>query len=124
MPKPSYSPGEEVRIVSARHRTGAIVGQPDRRQGQYWYPVFFGSGQTETHPEEDLEPFVGAGDVRSLMRDGRFAGRESLSRLVTQLKLSLDLGSQVYACRRRERISIRTSSSRWSSSSSPETTGS
>ena len=97
MPKPSYSPGEEVRIVSARHRTGAIVGQPDRRQGQYWYPVFFGSGQTETHPEEDLEPFVGAGDVRSLMRDGRFAGRESLSRLVTQLKLSLDLGSQVYA---------------------------
>ncbi len=97
MPEPTHSPGDKVRVVSARHRVGAIVGRPERRQGQFWYPVFFGGGQTETLPEEDLEPYAGSGDVRSLMRDGRFAGREALSRLVTQLKLSLDLGSQIYA---------------------------
>ena len=97
MAEPAYMPGEQVRIVSARHRVGAVIGAPERRQGQFWYPVFFGQSQTEIVPEEDLEGFSGTGDVRSLMTDGRFAGREALSRLVTQLKLSLDLGSQIYA---------------------------
>ena len=97
VPEPRYSPGDTVQAVSARHLTGAIVGPAVRRQGQFWYPVFFGGEQTETLPEEDMEPYVGAGDVRSSMRNGRFAGRESLSRLVTQLKLSFNLSSQVYA---------------------------
>ena len=97
MTESAYAPGEQVRIVSARHRVGVVIGEPERRQGQFWYPVFFGQSQTEIVPEEDLEGFSGMGDVRSLMTDGRFAGREALSRLVTQLKLSLDLGSQIYA---------------------------
>ena len=56
---------------------GAVIGAPERRQGQFWYPVFFGQSQTEIVPEEDLEGFSGTGDVRSLMTDGRFAGREA-----------------------------------------------
>ena len=75
--------------VRCRH-VGAVVGSPERRQGQFWYLVFFGPSQTEIVPEEDIERFSGTGGVRSLMTDGRFAGREALSRLVTQLKLSLE----------------------------------
>ena len=84
-------------MVSARQRVGAVTGVPERRQGQFWYPVFFGPGRTDVLPEEDLEVYVGTADVRSMMRNGVFAGREALSRLVTQLKLSLDLRSQIYA---------------------------
>ena len=54
MAEPAYMPGEQVRIVSARHRVG-VIGAPERRQGQFWYPVFFGQSQTEIVPEEDLE---------------------------------------------------------------------
>ena len=97
MAAPQYTPGDRVRIVSARHRVGAVVGVPERRQGQFWYPVFFAPEQTDVFPEEDLERYSGSRDIKSLMEDGQFAGREALSRLVTQLKLSLDLGSQIYA---------------------------
>jgi len=97
MPEPCFSPGDEVRVVSARHRVGAITGPPQRRQGQFWYPVFFGPGQVEVIPEGDLEPYTGTGDVVSMLCDGRFGGRESLSRLVTHLKLTSNLRSQIYA---------------------------
>lgn len=97
MPEAQFQVGDQIRVISARQRVGAITGDPTRRQGQFWYPVFFGPGQTDILPEEDLEPYTGTNDVHSMMRDGLFAGREALSRLVTQLKLTLDLRSQVYS---------------------------
>src|SRR5262249_39940695 len=97
MPEQRFQVGQQVRVVSARQRVGVITGAPERRQGQWWDQVFLGRGQTGFLPEEDLEPFTSTDDVRSMMRDGRFGGREALSRLVTQLKLTLDLRSQIYA---------------------------
>jgi len=97
VPEPQFQVGNQIRVVSARQRVGAITGEPTRRQGQFWYPVFFGPGQTDILPEEDIERYTGTNDVPSMMREGIFAGREALSRLVTQLKLTLDLRSQVYS---------------------------
>jgi len=97
MAEPLFQPGEQVRVASARHRVGAVTGEIKRKQGQFWYPIFFGPGEIEVMPEEDLEPFSSERDIETMMLEGLFGGSEALSRLVTHLKLSLDLRSQVYA---------------------------
>jgi len=94
---PHFKLGDQARVISARHRIGMVSGEAERRQGQFWYPVFFGAGQAEMMPEEDLELYTGASDIPTMLADGVFGGREALSRLVTQLKLLLDLRSQIYS---------------------------
>ena len=98
MPDPVHEKSDKVRLLSAPEKPpGLISGPAERRQGQWWYPVFFTASDTGTYPEEDLVAFTGTGDLRSLIQEGHFGGREALSRLVTHLKLTTDLRSQIYA---------------------------
>ena len=97
MPEPIFGVGNEVRLRSRPDRAGKITGSPQCLQGEYWYPVFFGPGQSGRHPESDLEGYTQTFDTMQLLRDGRFAGREAFAKRLTYLKLARSLRSHVYA---------------------------
>jgi SNF2 family DNA or RNA helicase len=92
-----FRSGDEVRLRSQPDRAGKITANPVLLQSEYWYPIYFGPGQTGRHPESDLEPYTETTDPLQLLRDGRFAGREAFSKLMTQLKLATALRSHIYA---------------------------
>jgi superfamily II DNA or RNA helicase len=92
-----FKSGDEVRLKSQPDRAGKITADPVLLQGEYWYPIYFGPGQTGRHPESDLEPYTETIDPLQLLPDGRFAGREAFSKLMTQLKLATALRSHIYA---------------------------
>jgi len=92
-----FKSGDEVRLKSQPDRAGRITSDPVLLQGEYWYPIYFGPGQTGRHPESDLEPYTETTDPLQLLRDSRFAGREAFSKLITQLKLATALRSHIYA---------------------------
>jgi len=68
-----FKSGDEVRLRSQSDRAGKITADPVLLQGEYWYPIYFGPGQTGRHPESDLEPYTETTDPLQLLRDGRFA---------------------------------------------------
>ena len=97
-PPPLFEPGEQVRLRSRRDRVGSVAGQPRRIGGEYWYPVSFGPGDRSEQPETDLEAYTGKSDsVADILVGGQFAGREAFSKLITHLKLTISLRSQIYA---------------------------
>ena len=77
MPNPKFENGDEVRLQSRPDKAGRITGPGILIQGEYWYPIYFGPGQSGRHPESDLERYAETRDILQLLRDGRFAGREA-----------------------------------------------
>lgn len=98
MPDPAlFRQGDAVRLLSRRDLVGTITAPPRRVSGEYWYTVNFGPGNTATCPENDLEPSTCTTDIVTLLLRGQFAGREAFAKLVTHLKLTASLRSQIYA---------------------------
>ena len=92
-----FSLHDEVRLLSSPDRAGKVVSAGSRIQGEYWYAISFGPGQTERHPESDLERYALSTDVLSILQDQRYAGRDAFARRLTYLKLARSLRSHVYA---------------------------
>jgi len=60
---PKFEIGSQVRLKSRRDRAGVITQPPPRMTaGEYWYTVFFESGGSARHPENDLESYDGSLD--------------------------------------------------------------
>jgi hypothetical protein len=95
--RPNFANGDDVRLKSQPDRAGRIISDPQLLQDEYWYTIYFGPGNSGKHPESDLEPYTMSADPLQLLRDGRFAGREAFSKLLTQLKLATALRSHIYA---------------------------
>src|SRR5262245_62022780 len=95
-----FAPGDQVRLRATPDLVGTIRNTPPPRlsSGEWWYSVAFGTGASQMHAESDLEPYDGdASSVVDLLVQGSFGGRDALHKLVTHLKLSLSLRSQIYA---------------------------
>jgi len=95
--KPLFQIGEGVRLNSRPDLVGQVTTEPRRVGGEYWYTIYFGPGHTSKHPESDLQACRVTTDVKEILLQGQFAGREAFSKLVTHLKLTTALRSQVYA---------------------------
>lgn len=94
---PLFKVGDGVRLNSRPDLVGQVTAEPRRVGGEYWYTIYFGPGHTSKHPESDLQACRVTTDVKELLLQGQFAGREAFSKLVTHLKLTTALRSQVYA---------------------------
>lgn len=94
---PLFKVGDGVRLNSRPDLVGQVTAEPRRVGGEYWYTIYFGPGHTSKHPEGDLQACRVTTDVKELLLQGQFAGREAFSKLVTHLKLTTALRSQVYA---------------------------
>lgn len=94
---PLFKVGDGVRLTSRPDLVGQVTTEPRRVGGEYWYTIYFGPGHTSKHPESDLQACRVTTDVKELLLQGQFAGREAFSKLVTHLKLTTALRSQVYA---------------------------
>ena len=94
---PLFHIGEGVRLNSRPDLVGQVTAEPRRVGGEYWYTLYFGPGHTSKHPESDLQACRVTTDVKEILLQGQFAGREAFSKLVTHLKLTTALRSQIYA---------------------------
>lgn len=94
---PLFQIGDGVRLRSRSDLVGQIAAVPKRVGGEYWYKIYFSPGHTSSHPESDLQACRVTTDVKELLLQGQFAGREAFSKLVTHLKLTTALRSQIYA---------------------------
>ena len=94
---PLFHIGEGVRLNSRPDLVGQVTAEPRRVGGEYWYTIYFGPGHTSKHPESDLQACRVTTDVKEILLQGQFAGREAFSKLVTHLKLTTALRSQIYA---------------------------
>jgi SNF2 family DNA or RNA helicase len=97
MPDSQFIVGDGVRLISRPDLVGKVTQDPRRIGGEYWYAIYFGPGHTSKHPESDLQACRVTSDVKELLLQGQFAGREAFSKLLTHLKLTTALRSQVYA---------------------------
>jgi len=97
MNAPIFRVGDSIRLKSARDRIGVIIGEPRAIAGDWWYPVVFATGDRLNVLEIDLEAATGARDVRSLLEEGTFGAKETLSKLVTYAKLAEPLRDHLYA---------------------------
>ncbi len=97
-PVPMFKPGDEVRRVSHPEQAGVVVSDGERFQGRYWYRVHFGPGRVKKHPQDDLEAAASlADDIEGMLLDGRFGSRDAFAKLVTHLKLTHSLRSEIYS---------------------------
>jgi superfamily II DNA or RNA helicase len=97
---PRFAPGDQVHLRATPDLVGTVRKAPPPRlsSGEWWYSVAFGTGPSQMHAESDLETYNGdASSVVDLLVHGSFGGRDVLHKLVTHLKLSLSLRSQIYA---------------------------
>src|SRR5207249_8328880 len=95
---PKFRPGDPIRLVSHPERVGVIVGQGEWIQGRYWYRVHFGPGRIARHPETDIEPVEGVSDdIEGMLLERRFGSRDAFAKLVTHLKLTQSLRSEIYS---------------------------
>ena len=92
-----FAPGTKVMIRSERSQVGITQGEPRKYGGEYWYTVFFATGDERKIPETNLEIFRGDTDVETLLEQGAFGEKETLSKIVTYTKLSTSLHNNVYA---------------------------
>jgi SNF2 family DNA or RNA helicase len=92
-----FSPDATVRLKHHPDQIGTVSGPPKTMAGLVWYRVKFADGRVESHPEQDLESFSPVRDVETLLLAKSFAGRESLTRLITITKIQRPLSNNVYS---------------------------
>jgi ATP-dependent helicase HepA len=97
--RPIFPSGKQVRRRSSRDQVGIITSSPKRVGGEWWYPVFFGGNRATNIPESDLELYTAGGSIEDLLREGVFAAKETLSKLITFTKLQYPLRDNLYAIR-------------------------
>jgi SNF2 domain-containing protein len=97
--EPLYAPGQQVRRRSSRDQVGAITSIARRVGGEFWYPVFFGGNRAVNVPESDLEPYTHGRSIEDLLREGVFASKQTLSKLITFTKLEFPLRNNLYSVR-------------------------
>lgn len=97
MEQPPFRIGDSVRLRSARNRVGVIAGEPRQLAGDWWYPVVFASGDRQNVLQFDLERAGSGRDVYTLLKEGAFGTKETLSKLITQTKLTEPLQNYIYA---------------------------
>lgn len=96
--KSQFKPGDEVRLISHPERCGVVVGEAERIAGRFWYRVRLGRERQSRHPEGDLEALAPTGDdVETLLIANRFGSRDAFSKMVTHLKLTESLRSEIYS---------------------------
>src|SRR5262245_3800602 len=93
----TFTVGDEVHLKSQPDKGGRITAEPVRLQNADWCNIYYGPGRSERHPASDLLRSSTSTDVLTLLKDGRFAGREAFSKRLTYLKLVRSLRSHVYA---------------------------
>ena len=92
-----YADGATVRLKNQPEQIGTVSGAPRQMAGLDWYRIKFADDRTESYPEEALEPFTPLRDVETLILAKSFAGRESLTRLITITKIQRPLTNNVYS---------------------------
>ena len=92
-----YAPGATVRLKGQPDQIGQVVGAAKKLAGRDWYRVKFADGRVESFPDGNLEPFEQARDIHTLLVNKSFAGRESLTRLLTITKIQRPLTNNVYS---------------------------
>lgn len=95
---PEFQKGDEIVIVSQRDQVGIVIREPRLIAGEWWYCISFGARRMNV-PESSLERFIAAHDPISLLRQNVFGPRESLSKVVTFMKLRQPLQNNLYSYR-------------------------
>jgi SNF2 family DNA or RNA helicase len=89
-----------VRRRNRPDEIGNVQGDGQRIGGRYYYRVRFGSSPVPVEvAEADLEEVIFGKDVWDLLREGAFADKETLSRLITFERLQSPLDDNLYALR-------------------------
>ena len=94
---PKFRANQKVQVKHRRDQIGVITSEPQIIAGEYWYEVFFRADSVLRHPESNLELYTGEFNIESLLMTSSFAVKETMSRIVTSIKLEGQLWNNVYA---------------------------
>lgn len=88
---------QKVQVKHRRDQIGVITREPQIIGGEYWYEIFFRIDSIVRYPESNLELYSGNLNIESLLTKSSFAVKETLSRIVTSIKLEGQLWNNAYA---------------------------
>ena len=91
-----FNVGDAVVRITTRDVVGTVISLRFRQNGDEWYRVRFGA-TVQVVLEEDLESFVQASSIDSLIAAGIYSSHESLARRLTLAKLQTPLRDAIYS---------------------------
>ncbi|MDD5015902.1 MAG: DEAD/DEAH box helicase, partial [Atribacterota bacterium] len=95
--KPKLCSGDQVRLKSERDKLGVIMGNPNCMAEEFWYQVNFGGGNSQTHPEYNLEIYQAGRTIDDLLITGSYGNKNTLSKLITFTKIRYPLKKNIYS---------------------------
>lgn len=91
-----FEAGDAVVRITTRDVVGTVISSRFRQNGDDWYRVRFGA-TVQVILADDLERFVEASSIESLIAAGVYSSHESLARRLTLAKLQTPLRDAIYS---------------------------